>query len=52
MEKNTAVSGLLCLKALLGQCRSNTNLDSVLSKESVGKYVENPVETLYKLAEN
>ncbi len=52
MEKNTAISGLLCLKVLLGQCRSNTNLDSVLSQESVGKYVEDPAKTLYQLAEN
>ncbi len=52
MEKNTAISGLLCLKVLLGQCRSNTNLDSVLSKESVEKYVKDSAATLYQLAES
>ena len=35
METNTAISGLLCMKVVLGQCRSNTNLDAVLSKETV-----------------
>lgn len=53
MEKNaTAISGLLCLKALLSQCRSNTNLAAMLSKETVGKYVEDPTNTLYSLAES
>jgi len=52
METNTAISGLLCLKALLGQCRSNTNLDAVLAKETVEKYVKDAFGTLFALAEN
>ena len=52
MEKNTAISGLLCLKALLSQCRSNTNTDSVLSRETVERYVANAVDTLVDLAKD
>ena len=52
MEKNTAISGLLCMKALLSQCRSNTNTDSVLSRDTVERYVKNAVETLVGLAED
>jgi len=52
MEPNTAVSGLLCMKVLLGQCRGNTNLNAVLSKETVEKYVKDPGQTLFALAEN
>ena len=51
METNTAISGLLCLKALLGQCRSNTNLDAVLDKETVETYVKDASGTLFALAE-
>ena len=52
METNTAISGLLCLKVVLGQCRSNTNLDAVLSKGTVEKYVKDAFGTLFALAEH
>ena len=49
-ENNNEQSGLMCLKALITQCRSNVNTAALMTADLIQKYSENPADTLVELA--
>lgn len=50
MDDKAKWSGLLCLQILFSQFRRNVNFSALVTRNVRDEYLENPLETLLKLA--